>query len=101
MKKLMWYKKSVENEKTDVTAEEFWTKTTPFIFSVTAVDYEKNPQVTPPIGIDEFSHFFTWDPLRFDPLSGIMTTMYERATFCVFMSQVNIARALRKPAHDC
>eukprot|EP00980_Cylindrotheca_fusiformis_P023101 scaffold10116_cov127-Cylindrotheca_fusiformis.AAC.3 len=91
-----WYEESVENENTDMTAEQFWNKTIPFIF-VLARDSENNVQAVPPTGINETFPVLHTYPLRFDPQLGIMTTMYERATLDIFMSQVNIARALRRP----
>eukprot|EP00980_Cylindrotheca_fusiformis_P001367 scaffold343_cov94-Cylindrotheca_fusiformis.AAC.3 len=91
-----WYQESVENENTDMTAEEFWSKTVPFIFTLT-VDSENKPQIVPPTGINESFPVLQTYPLRFDQELGFMTTMYERATLGSFMSQVNIARALRKP----
>eukprot|EP00980_Cylindrotheca_fusiformis_P029602 scaffold23587_cov122-Cylindrotheca_fusiformis.AAC.1 len=91
-----WYQESVENENTDMTAEEFWSKTIPFIFTIT-FDSEKKPQLVPPTGINESIPVLQTYPLMFDQELGIMTTMYERATLGGFMSQVSIARALRKP----
>eukprot|EP00980_Cylindrotheca_fusiformis_P008516 scaffold1807_cov140-Cylindrotheca_fusiformis.AAC.8 len=91
-----WYQESVKNENTDMTAEQFWNKTIPFIF-VLALDSENNVQAVPPTGINESFPVLHTYPLRFDPQLGIMTTMYERATLGIFISQVNIARALRKP----
>eukprot|EP00980_Cylindrotheca_fusiformis_P008513 scaffold1807_cov140-Cylindrotheca_fusiformis.AAC.5 len=91
-----WYQESVENENNDMTAEEFWSKTIPFIFNIT-FDSENNPQIAPPTGLNESIPVLHTYPLRFDEELGIMTTMYERATLGGFMSQVNIARALRKP----
>eukprot|EP00980_Cylindrotheca_fusiformis_P023103 scaffold10116_cov127-Cylindrotheca_fusiformis.AAC.5 len=91
-----WYQESVENENTDMTAEEFWSKTIPFIFTFT-FDAENNPQIAPPTGMNEAFPVLHTYPLSFDQELGIMTTMYERASLGGFMSQVNIARALRKP----
>eukprot|EP00980_Cylindrotheca_fusiformis_P008509 scaffold1807_cov140-Cylindrotheca_fusiformis.AAC.1 len=88
-----WYQESVENENTDMTAEEFWSKTVPFIFNIT-FDSENNPQIVPPTGINESIPVLHTYPLRFDQELGIMTTMFERGGV---MSQVNIAKALRKP----
>eukprot|EP00980_Cylindrotheca_fusiformis_P027416 scaffold20339_cov128-Cylindrotheca_fusiformis.AAC.16 len=89
-----WYQESVEHEKTEMTAIEFWQKTIPYIYFA---DPENNFQPTPMLGNNESRPLFLKYPLGLSQSSPIMGTMYDAATAQASAALVDVSKAIRKP----
>eukprot|EP00980_Cylindrotheca_fusiformis_P004622 scaffold988_cov100-Cylindrotheca_fusiformis.AAC.2 len=89
-----WYQESVEHEKTEMTAIEFWQKTIPYIYFA---DPENNFQPTPMLGNNESRPLFLKYPLELPQGSSIMGTMFDASTAQASAALVDLSKAIRKP----
>eukprot|EP00980_Cylindrotheca_fusiformis_P010153 scaffold2261_cov124-Cylindrotheca_fusiformis.AAC.1 len=87
----MWYQESVENEKTEMTAIEFWQRTVPFIH------FYDNLQPTPVTGNNESQVLLQIYPLNFFPGVPVMSMMFDSAYSGGANALTDISKAIRKP----
>eukprot|EP00980_Cylindrotheca_fusiformis_P024138 scaffold11571_cov122-Cylindrotheca_fusiformis.AAC.1 len=88
-----WYQESVRNENTDMTAVEFWNKTTPFIHFL---DFENNYRPTPLTGPELSSPLLQHYPLKLGSFSRT-NIMYDTMASPGTATLINITRAIGKP----
>eukprot|EP00980_Cylindrotheca_fusiformis_P021223 scaffold8157_cov104-Cylindrotheca_fusiformis.AAC.2 len=89
-----WYQESVENEKPEMTATEFWQRTIPFIHFF---DPENNFQPGPAPGNSGFLPVLHVYPLRFHPGFPLLPTLYNVAHATGSDVLLNISRTIRRP----
>eukprot|EP00980_Cylindrotheca_fusiformis_P026136 scaffold15462_cov109-Cylindrotheca_fusiformis.AAC.2 len=87
----MWYRESVENEKTEMTAIEFWQRTVPFIH------FYDNLQPTPVTGKNESQVLFQVFPLKLIRGVPLAPIMYDSANSGGANALVDLSEAIRKP----
>eukprot|EP00980_Cylindrotheca_fusiformis_P025844 scaffold14714_cov108-Cylindrotheca_fusiformis.AAC.3 len=87
----MWYQESVENEKTEMTAIEFWQRTVPFIH------FYDNLQATPATGTNESQVLFQIYPLKVIRDVPLTPVMYDSANSGGANALADIAKVIRKP----
>eukprot|EP00980_Cylindrotheca_fusiformis_P007045 scaffold1479_cov127-Cylindrotheca_fusiformis.AAC.4 len=90
---LNWYEQSVKNEKTNLTPDEFWNRTFPFVHFL---DPEKNYQPTPLTGPELSVPLLQYYPLQVGAFSRT-TTMYDTMAAPGTATLFNITRATGKP----
>eukprot|EP00980_Cylindrotheca_fusiformis_P004290 scaffold918_cov126-Cylindrotheca_fusiformis.AAC.69 len=89
-----WYQESVKNEKTEMTATEFWQKTIPFVHFF---DPDNNFQPTPISGNHNSRPLFQTYPLEIPLSIPVMGTMYDTALAPNADILATISEAIRKP----
>eukprot|EP00980_Cylindrotheca_fusiformis_P031130 scaffold25862_cov152-Cylindrotheca_fusiformis.AAC.1 len=90
-----WYQESVENERPELTAIEFWHKTIPFIHFY---DPDNNFQPTPMTGKSESRPVFQLYPLEITPPDPVLPTMYDTVNAGGGNALTDLSKAIRKPA---
>eukprot|EP00980_Cylindrotheca_fusiformis_P020733 scaffold7744_cov90-Cylindrotheca_fusiformis.AAC.4 len=89
-----WYQESVEIEKPEMTATEFWQRTIPFIHFY---DPETNFQPGPPPLNSDVIPILQFYPLRLPLDYPIMATLYDMVYAPGAHALVNMSRSIRKP----
>eukprot|EP00980_Cylindrotheca_fusiformis_P014635 scaffold3974_cov140-Cylindrotheca_fusiformis.AAC.7 len=89
-----WYQESVEIEKPEMTATEFWQRTIPFIHFY---DPENNFQPGPPHRNSELIPILQHYPLRLPLDYPVMPTLYDIVYAPGADTLVNLSRSIRKP----
>eukprot|EP00980_Cylindrotheca_fusiformis_P002910 scaffold675_cov103-Cylindrotheca_fusiformis.AAC.21 len=97
-----WYQESVEIEKTNISATEFWQRTIPFLhFFDTEINYydaENTFEPLPPPATGESIPFFHIYPLRLQKGSPLLPTLFDTVYVPGAATLVNVSRYTGKPA---